>query len=60
MAGQTVRVTLVNGNKVEGRMGGIVDERMEVVRLVDGGEVAYPIAMRLIDTFEVWRRDQNP
>jgi hypothetical protein len=33
---------------------------MEVVRLVDGGEVAYPIAMRLIDTFEVWRRDQNP
>ena len=60
MTGQTVRVTLANGNRVEGRMAGIVDERMEVVRLVDGGEVAYPIAMRLIDTFEVWRRDQNP
>jgi hypothetical protein len=60
MTGQTVRVTLANGNIVEGRMAGIVDERMEVVRLVDGGEVAYPIAIRLIETFEIWRRGQNP
>jgi len=60
MTGQTVRVTLANGNVVEGRLGGIDEERMEVVRLVDGGEVAYPIAIRLIETFEVWRRGQNP
>jgi hypothetical protein len=33
---------------------------MEIVRLVGGGEVAYPIAIRLIETFEVWRRSPNP
>lgn len=60
MTGQTVRVTLANGNVVEGRLASISDERIEVVRLMDGGEVAYPIAIRLIDTFEVWRRGQNP
>lgn len=60
LTGQTVRVTLANGNVVEGRLAGINDDRMEVVRLVGGGEVAYPIAIRLIETFEVWRRSQNP
>lgn len=60
LTGQTVRVTLANGNVVEGRLAGIDENRMEVVRLVDGGEVAYPIAIRLIATFEVWRRSQNP
>lgn len=59
LTGQTVRVTLANGNVVEGRLAGIDEDRMEVVRLVGGGEVAYPIAIRLIETFEVWRR-QNP
>jgi len=45
---------------VQGRLEGIDDERMEVVRLVDGGEVTYPIAIRLIEIFEVWRRGRNP
>lgn len=60
LTGQTVRVTLANGNVVEGRLAGIDDDRMEIVRLVGGGEVAYPIAIRLIEIFEVWRRSQNP
>lgn len=57
--GQTVRVTLENGNVVEGRLVSIDDSRMEIARLMDGGEVAYPIAIRLIATFEVWRRGQS-
>ncbi|MDX1552332.1 MAG: acetylornithine deacetylase [Marinobacter sp.] len=56
--GQTVRVTLENGNVVEGRLVSVGDSRMEIARLMDGGEVAYPIATRLIATFEVWRRGQ--
>ncbi len=56
--GQTVRVTLENGNVVEGRLMSVGDSRMEIVRLTDGGEVAYPLAIRLIATFEVWRRGQ--
>lgn len=56
--GRTVRVTLDNGNVVEGRLVSVGDERMEVARLMDGGEVAYPIAIRLIATFEVWRQGQ--
>lgn len=60
LEGQTVRVTLVNGNRVEGRLAGVDEKRLEVVRLVNGGEVAYPIAIRLIESFEVWRRGQNP
>ena len=58
--GQTVRVTLANGNVVEGRLAQIDDKRLEVVRLVNGGEVAYPIAIRLIESLEVWRRGRNP
>lgn len=60
LTGQTVRVTLANGKVVEGRLESLDDERMDVVRLVDGGEVTYPIVIRLIDTFEVWRRGRNP
>ncbi|MEP1215223.1 MAG: acetylornithine deacetylase [Marinobacter sp.] len=56
--GQTVRVTLENGNVVEGRLVSVGDSRMEIARLMDGGEVAYPLAIRLIATFEVWRRGQ--
>jgi len=57
--GRTVRVTLDNGNVVEGRLVSVGDSRMEIARLMDGGEVAYPIAIRLIATFEVWRRGQS-
>lgn len=60
LKGQTVRVTLANGNLVEGRLAVVDDKRLEVVRLVNGGEVAYPIAIRLIERFEVWRRGRNP
>ncbi|KPQ02854.1 acetylornithine deacetylase [Marinobacter sp. HL-58] len=56
--GRTVRVTLENGNVVEGRLVSVDENRMEVARLMDGGEVAYPIAIRLVATFEVWRRGQ--
>lgn len=56
--GQTVRVTLENGNVVEGRLVSVGDSRMEIARLMDGGEVAYPIAIRMVATFEVWRRGQ--
>ena len=59
LTGQTVKVTLVNGNKVEGRLASVDDKRLEVIRLVSGGEVAYPIAIRMIDSFEVWRRNPN-
>lgn len=57
--GRTVRVTLENGNVVEGRLVSVDDSRMEIARPVEGGEVAYPIAIRLIATFEVWRRGQS-
>ncbi len=60
LKGQTVRVTLANGNLVEGRLAVVDDKRLAVVRLVNGGEVAYPIAIRLIESFEVWRRGRNP
>lgn len=60
LKGQTVKVTLANGKRVEGRLAEIDDERLEVVRLVNGGEVAYPITIRLIESFEVWRRGHNP
>jgi len=60
LQGQTVRVTLTNGNLVEGRLAEIGDKRLEVVRLVNGGEVAYPIVIQLIESLEVWRRGQNP
>ncbi|MFN2362262.1 MAG: acetylornithine deacetylase [Marinobacter sp.] len=56
--GRTVRVILENGNVVEGRLVSVDDSRMEIARLMDGGEVAYPIAIRLVATFEVWRRGQ--
>ncbi len=60
LTGQRVRMTLANGNVVEGRLAAVDEARMEVVRLVGGGEVAYPIAIRQIETFEVWRRGQTP
>ena len=60
LMGQTVRVTLANGNQVEGRLASVDEKRLEVIRLMAGGEVTYPIAIRMIDSFEVWRRNANP
>lgn len=57
--GRKVRVTLSNGNVVEGRLVGVSERELEVARTVAGGEVAYPIAVRAITSFEVWRRGQT-
>lgn len=57
--GYRVRVTLNNARVVEGRLSGIDDERIEVARNVGGGEVAYPMVLRAIDRFEVWRQGQR-
>lgn len=57
--GYQVRVTLSNERVVEGRLSGLTDERMEVARIVGGGEVAYPMVLRAIDRFEVWRQGRR-
>ncbi|WP_148864426.1 LSm family protein [Marinobacter fonticola] len=54
--GKNVRVALSSGRVVEGRLSGVDDRRLEVTRIVDGGEVAYPLANSAITLFEVWRR----
>lgn len=54
--GKDVRVALSSGRVVEGRLSGVTDQRLEVTRIVDGGEVAYPLAKSAITLFEVWRR----
>lgn len=51
-----VRVSLSNGNVVDGRLASVTERQLEVAREVAGGEVAYPIAVRAITAFEVWRR----
>ena len=53
-----VRVSLSNGNIVDGRLASVTERQLEVAREVAGGEVAYPIAVRAITEFEVWRRGQ--
>ena len=54
--GHRVRVALSSGRTVEGRLVRVGDRQLEVARLVDGGEVAYPMALNAITRFEVWRR----
>ncbi|MBN7770278.1 acetylornithine deacetylase [Marinobacter daepoensis] len=54
--GHRVRVTLSNDNDVEGRLVSVGERDLEIARTVAGGEVAYPILMRAITQFEVWRR----
>lgn len=51
-----VRVTLSNGNVVEGRLVSVSERELEVARVIAGGEVGYPMAVRAITDFEVWRR----
>lgn len=57
-AGHTVKVTLSNGNVVEGRLASVGETTLEIARVVGGGEVAYPIVIRAIESLEVWRRGQ--
>ncbi|MGM0952914.1 MAG: acetylornithine deacetylase [Pseudomonadota bacterium] len=54
--GHRARVTLSNGNQVEGRLDRVGEQELELARMVSSGEVAYPIQVRAISTFEVWRR----
>jgi len=54
--GRQVRVTLSNDNVVEGRLVSVSDRELEVARVVAGGEVAYPMLLRAVSGFEVWRR----
>ncbi|MEX0604634.1 MAG: acetylornithine deacetylase [Marinobacter sp.] len=53
---RTVRVTLASGRIVEGRLISVHEERIEVARMVDGGEVAYPMVIEAVEQFDVWRR----
>ncbi|MBZ2169225.1 acetylornithine deacetylase [Marinobacter sp. F4216] len=57
--GHTVRVTLSNDNVVEGRLVKVGERELEVARKVGGGEVAYPMLIRAVTGFEVWRRGQT-
>lgn len=54
--GHRVRVTLSNERVVEGRLAGLTDDQVEVARLVNGGEVAYPMARRAVERLEIWRQ----
>jgi hypothetical protein len=59
--GQTVRVTLSTGRVVEGRLERVEDgKELEVTRMVNGGEVAYPMAQRAVTGFEIWYRGGKP
>jgi len=57
--GHRVRVTLSNDNVVEGRLDRVGDRELEVARAVGGGEVAYPMLLRAVAGFEVWRRGRG-
>ena len=57
--GHRVRVTLSNDNVVEGRLDRVGERELEVARPVGGGEVAYPMLLRAVAGFEVWRRGRG-
>lgn len=54
--GRTVRLDLASGRNLEGRLAGVSEQQLDVVRLVNGGEVTYPIARDQITRFSVFRR----
>jgi hypothetical protein len=57
--GRRVRIRLSNDNQVEGRLVSVSEQELEIARTVAGGEVAYPILIRAITDFEVWRRGRS-
>lgn len=57
--GRLVRVRLSNDNEVEGRLVSVGEDELEVARTVAGGEVAYPIQIRAITEFDVFRRGRS-
>ncbi|MDX1756395.1 MAG: acetylornithine deacetylase [Marinobacter sp.] len=58
--GHRVRVRLRSDRIVEGRLVRADERQLEVARAVDGGEVAYPMAVEAVTQFEVWRRGSQP
>ncbi|OEY65740.1 acetylornithine deacetylase [Marinobacter sp. X15-166B] len=58
-AGYRVRVTLSSGRVAVGRLETVTETHLEVARMVDGGEVTYPLAIRAVTGFEVWRRNHR-
>lgn len=54
-----VRVTLSSDKVVEGRLVRVGERELEVARIVAGGEVAYPMLIRAVTGFEVWRRGRQ-
>ncbi|WP_336365713.1 acetylornithine deacetylase [Marinobacter sp. C2H3] len=59
-AGYRVRLTLTNGNLIEGRLVRITEDVFDVARVVAGGEVTYPIQRSAVQSVEVWRRPRTP
>ncbi|WP_372965188.1 acetylornithine deacetylase [Marinobacter sp.] len=57
--GRKVRVTLSNDNQVEGKLVSVGDRELEVSRMLAGGEMAYPMLIRAVAQFEVWRRGRT-
>lgn len=54
--GRRIRVSLSNGDVVQGRLTDATEQELNIVYNVAGGEVAYPIVVRAVTGFEVWRR----
>lgn len=57
--GRLVRVTLSSGREVEGRLDRVDDDRLEVARMLDGGEVTYPMTLRAIERLQIWHRGDS-
>lgn len=53
--GRDVRIELDTGRVVEGRLSGVSEHALEVTRMMDGGEVAYPLDRDAVVRFAVWR-----
>ena len=55
-----VRVSLVSGRVVEGRLIAADSEQLNVGRMMDGGEMGYQISLRGVENFQVWRQTSSP
>ena len=55
-----VRVSLVSGRVVEGRLIAADSEQLNVGRMMDGGEMGYQISLRGVENFQVWRQSPSP
>lgn len=55
-----VRVTLHSGRTLQGRLLSRDEQSLHIHQLIEGGEVIQPVAVENIETFEVWRRGDDP